>query len=154
MPFDPITLASAIFASVVGPKTKELLDEVLEKHTPNIVTILQEQTALLTKILDQSSSEDNPDMFETISLQADALQLPGAGSCWLVPAYPRNHLMALIGPGAGVWYYQVPGMKVTQKSIGTSGWYQLDFPPGTLISVSSSQTTVMQWSDFAHGTSF
>jgi hypothetical protein len=139
--------------SVAGSKTREIIATFLQEQTAPLKQILLEQNALLARVLDSLSVLDFPDVFEVISFQSDTLGIPGSNQYWIVPDYIRNHLMFLVTNG-GVIYYQVPGMTIANKSTSTQGWYQVDLPPGTIISSNNNKSVVAKWSNYAHGMQF
>jgi hypothetical protein len=145
---DPVSITSGVFASVIGSKTKEVLEEMIERHGPGITQLLKENNALLVRILDQQSIDDNSDLVEPIMFQADAT--PNfAGQYWSMPEYKRNHVMVLLGNGV-VLNYWVPGMPILQYTMTRAGWLLLDLPPQTKLNTTVASPSFVRWSNYAN----
>lgn len=151
--FDDVAIG--VMTSVLSAKTKEVIDAALSEKGASIEDLLKTQNAILIRMLDQLSAQDNPDLTEIVSLQAN----PGTGNSlesgqfWTVPEYPRNHLMFFNPVSSGTLIVQIPGLQLMAYGFSNPMWYQADYPTGTKIGSSVQRTMLIQWSDFAHGAS-
>jgi hypothetical protein len=148
---NPINIIEGALSTMVGAKTKESLDAVLGDRMPELKQIMSEQTILLTRILQELSTADNPDTSENIQFTADATGQFNVGS-YQIPEYTRNHLLMWIP--ACTMNIGIPGLALAVKTISNPGWYQLDLPTGTQLSTTTTLGARVVWSDFARGTSF
>jgi hypothetical protein len=148
---DPISIAEGAISSVVGAKTKDALDNALQLQEPTIKDLLVIQNILLTRMLEQLSIQDNPDLTENIQFTADTSGTMLVGS-YQIPEYPRNHLIILFP--ACTLNVKLDTMAMFQKTISNPGWYQVDLPSGTQISSTTTIGTKLKWSDFPGGSSF
>jgi hypothetical protein len=150
--FDDVAIG--VLTSVLSAKTKEVIDAALSEKGASIEDLLKTQNAILIRMLDQLSAQDNPDLTEIVTLQANpATSTIESGQFWTVPEYSRNHLMIYNPVSSGNLIVQIPGLQVMGYGFSNPMWYQADFPTGTKIASSVYRTIMIQWSDFAHGAS-
>jgi len=146
---DPTGIANGALAGVVGNAAKDVIDEATEERGASTETLLKESNVLLRSILEQLSLDDKPDIIEYLTIQADPAML--FITAYEVHTYRRNHMLLHNSTANVVIMYKCPGLPAIAKTLVTTGYYQLDLPPGTLITCQTAMSTFIKWSDYPCG---
>lgn len=147
MSLDTMAILHMSLANIIGAKTTDAMKEALGTKDTSITDLLTATNVLLQRLLDETSTDDNPDLVEPFTLAGTQT------SYYEVPAWKRNHLCMIIPSGVTI-SYQVMGMTVITKTITNGGWYQLDLPQATQIWASANTPVYIRWCDNALGQVF